>query len=305
MQMHKDITQKAIKEFIGLEEKCNIIHNFKYSYTKTIYKFATTKTIIICPIHGEFLQNIREHLLGHGCRQCARKAVGTKATKTTATWVKQATETHNNKYNYSLVNYTHSKTPITIICPIHGPFTQIPNSHLNGAGCKDCGDISIVSANKLSNKEFITKAKLVHGDRYNYSKVNYINSKTEVIIICKEHGEFQQRPDTHTYRKSGCSECSGSGGFDKTKPAILYYLSINNGQAYKIGITNKTIKDRFGADIQNITVLHQVHYKSGQDAYNEEQRILKEYKQYKYTGPSLLKSGNTELFNIDIRQKWN
>lgn len=305
MQMHKDITQKAIKEFIGLEEKCNTIHNFKYSYTKTVYKFATSKTIIICPIHGEFQQNIRDHLLGHGCRQCARKAVGDKAIKSTTYWTKQASKVHNNKYDYSLVDYTHSKIPITIVCPIHGPFKQLPNTHLNGAGCKHCGNNKIVSANKLSNKEFINRAKITHGDRYDYSKVNYINSKTDIVIICKEHGEFLQRPDTHTYRKSGCPKCSNSGGFDKTKPGILYYLSINNGQAYKIGITNKSVKDRFGPDMQYITVLHQIHYKSGQDAYNEEQRILKQFKEFKYTGPDILKSGNTELFYKDIRQRWN
>ena len=113
---------------------------------------------------------------------------------------------HSDKYDYSLVDYTHSKIPITIVCPIHGPFKQLPNTHLNGAGCKHCGNNKIVSANKLSNKEFIDKAKITHGDRYDYSKVNYINSKTDIVIICKEHGEFLQLPTVH-FQGCGCSKC--------------------------------------------------------------------------------------------------
>jgi len=51
--------------------------------------------------------------------------------------------------------------------------------------------------NKLSTKDFILKAKLIHGDKYDYSKVNYINSSTKVCIMCPEHGEFNQSPNHH------------------------------------------------------------------------------------------------------------
>lgn len=85
-------------------------------------------------------------------------------------------------------------------------------------------------------------------------------------------------------------------------PDFLYYLKVtyNNQVFYKIGITNRTIKERFGSDMKYIQVLHKIHYKSGQDAYNEEQRILNKFKDFKYVGPDILKSGNTELFIKDI-----
>ena len=91
------------------------------------------------------------------------------------------------------------------------------------------------------------------------------------------------------------------GGFRTDKPGILYYLRINGGQAYKIGITNKSVNERFRAsDIQKIEVLKEVYYEDGKECADEERRILNEYKKYKYEGTSLLESGNTELFSIDV-----
>ena len=92
---------------------------------------------------------------------------------------------HGDKYDYSKVDYRGCKSSIKIICPIHGEFEQIATSHLSGRGCRICG-----FRNKDTNY-FIQEAKKVHGDKYDYSKVDYKESKQEVIIICPEHGEFK------------------------------------------------------------------------------------------------------------------
>ena len=60
----------------------------------------------------------------------------------------------------------------------------------------------------MTKEEFIQKAKSVHGDKYDYSKVEYMGCKTKVCIICPEHGEFWQRPDVHL-KEFGCGKCSG------------------------------------------------------------------------------------------------
>ena len=60
---------------------------------------------------------------------------------------------------------------------------------------------------KLTTEEFIAKAKAVHGNRYDYSKVVYVNTQTKVCIICKEHGEFWQKPKNHLCG-NGCVKCS-------------------------------------------------------------------------------------------------
>jgi hypothetical protein len=150
---------------------------------------------------------------------------------------------------------------------------------------------------------FIDNARKVHGDKYDYTKSEYVNKGTKVSIICPTHGEFRQTPNNHVNHKMGCPGCSTSG-FDPNKPAILYYLSVDCGTAYKIGITNKTVQDRFSAEeLSRIKVLTTTEYAYGRCARAEEQRIMKEYRDSVYKGPSLLTSGNTELFSYDVLGK--
>jgi hypothetical protein len=93
----------------------------------------------------------------------------------------------------------------------------------------------------------------------------------------------------------------GVTGFDKSKAAILYYLRINSGEAYKIGITNRSVQDRFSVtDLVSIEIIQEWHYKNGSDAYQAEQNILQSFKYAKYAGDPLLENGNTELFYYDI-----
>ena len=121
-------------------------------------------------------------------------------------FIKRINNTFNGKYDTSKVNYINAKTKVTLICPEHGEFEATPN-HLNeGHGCPHC-------ANRyVSTNQFIEKAKKVHGDRYNYSKVNYVNNKTPICITCKEHGDFWQIPYSHL-AGNGCNKCNGGTSF--------------------------------------------------------------------------------------------
>jgi hypothetical protein len=106
---------------------------------------------------------------------------------------------------------------------------------------------------------------------------------------------------TKTYTLDNILTGVAYGGFDRREPGILYYLKINNGQAYKIGITNKTVSKRFAlSDLPKIEVVAIRYYEVGEDAYAAEKSVLKGYKEYKYIGEPLLTSGNTELFTIDV-----
>ncbi len=117
-------------------------------------------------------------------------------------FINQAKETHNSKYDYSLVEYVNSQIKVKIICPIHGQFLQSPINHLSGCGCIKCTNC------ELSNtKDFVNKARKVHGDKYDYSLVEYKNAKEKVKIICKEHGIFEQSPNKHL-QKRGCKLCA-------------------------------------------------------------------------------------------------
>lgn len=127
---------------------------------------------------------------------------------TTEEFILKAREVHGWKYDYSKVEYINGRTKVCIICNKHGEFWQTPNDHLSGCGCPECFDKEIRGkSKKLSQEEFIEKAKKVHRDKYDYSKVEYINILTKVCIICPEHGEFWQTPNDHLSGR-GCPECS-------------------------------------------------------------------------------------------------
>lgn len=127
--------------------------------------------------------------------------------KTTEDFVKKSNKVHNNKFNYSKTIYVKSSDKVIIICPIHKEFEQKANNHLIGRGCSKCGGSRISSSKTKTTHQFIHESKIVHGDRYDYSKVHYIRSDKIVIITCKIHGDFEQKPNTHLLG-SGCPECS-------------------------------------------------------------------------------------------------
>jgi hypothetical protein len=122
-------------------------------------------------------------------------------------FIEKARLVHGDKYDYSKVEYINNSTKINIICKIHDVFEQTPAQHLSGCGCQMCGKISNHLTQTSNIEEFIEKAKEIHGDKYDYSKVEYKNCKTKVLIICKIHGEFKQIPISHTSNGSGCLKC--------------------------------------------------------------------------------------------------
>ena len=126
---------------------------------------------------------------------------------TTEEFIKKAIEVHGDKYDYSKAEYTVRKGKVHIICPKHGDFYQQANHHLEGRGCRKCGAESMAKKQATSVDGFIEKAILIHGDKYDYSKVEYINCKQPVTITCKKHGDFCQTPDAHLNGKQGCPIC--------------------------------------------------------------------------------------------------
>ncbi len=126
---------------------------------------------------------------------------------TTEEFIKKVRAVHGDRYDYSKVEYVNSISKICIVCPDHGEYRQIPNSHLSGRGCSQCGRNSRITKRSSSNEEFINKARLIHGNKYDYSRVDYINSKSKICIVCPEHGEFWQTPNSHLLGKN-CPLCS-------------------------------------------------------------------------------------------------
>jgi hypothetical protein len=168
----------------------------KYDYTNINYVDSTTNIKIKCNTHDEFFnQRPAEHLRGKiGCNLCARNPK-----VNTEYFISKSKLIHGDKYDYSLTRYINSFTKVKITCPIHGVFEQFPNNHYK-QNCPKCYN------RNLTNDDFIDKSNNIHNDKYDYSNIEYNDSKSKIKIICKEHGEFEQKPNDHISGK-GCPKC--------------------------------------------------------------------------------------------------
>jgi hypothetical protein len=151
-----------------------------------------------------------------------------------------AQKLHGKKFDYSKVEYLNNRTKVEIICPMHGSFFQTPNNHLRNRGCFKCSKIK-----KLLPNEFINRAKIVHNDKYDYSKTIYVNHKTKVIITCPLHGDFIQNTNHHL-RGNGCSYCIPR--VSKSEIEFLNYFNILQRQKW---ILNKQVD---GYDLKTNTI---------------------------------------------------
>lgn len=210
---------KTIEEFI---KEAKEIHGDKYDYSLVNYKGNDTNVKIICKEHGVFEQIVNNHLNGANCPFCANKKV------TTETFIIKAKKIHGDKYDYSLSEYLDYHTPMKIICKKHGIFEQTSYKHLNSKGCNRC------LGRKVITEDFINKTKEIHGDKYDYSNVIYINSQTPVKIICKKHGEFEQIPNNHITFGNGCPKWAGQ---NKTTEEFIKEAESVHGSRYNYSLT--------------------------------------------------------------------
>lgn len=196
-------------------KKAYDVHGDRYDYSKVEYVNKRTKVCIICPEHGEFWQTPQKHLYDkQNCPLCskenAQKGNIKKNKLAKQTFVQKANIVHNNGYDYSVIEYINCYTPITIIHKKCGNrFRQTPSNHLHGCGCPICGIKEGHDKLTSTTNQFIEKSMRIHGNKYDYSKVNYINNHTNVCIICHEHGEFWQTPSRHL-QGYGCYNCHNS-----------------------------------------------------------------------------------------------
>lgn len=227
-------------------------HGDRYDYSKSVYTAAKDKLIIICRVHGEFMQEAANHLNGNNCPHCAGKIHTTEST------IKRLIAARGDRYDYSKVIYTKSNEKVKIICKIHGEFEQNIWQHLNGANCQLCSKESGINKNKIPFSDILARFEAAHGDTYDYSDSEYVNIDTPIKIRCKVHGYFFQSPYHHQKNPAGCPICTKATPYSRTKyieacnkydgKSSLYVIQLSgNGELfYKVGITMKTIKQRFG-----------------------------------------------------------
>jgi len=194
---------KTTGQFIA---EAKAVHGDEYDYSRVDYVNSKTPIEIVCATHGGFWQLSYNHLNGQGCPVCGKLKQAENRRWTTSSFVQKAQAVHSDRYDYSKVEYKESSSKIEIICPAHGTFQQTPNSHVSGQGCPKCGRLKAAANHRNTTADFIAKAVSIHGDFYDYSRVEYTAATAKVEIICPKHGSFMQTAITHLSGR-GCSEC--------------------------------------------------------------------------------------------------
>lgn len=222
-------------------------HGEKYDYSQATYNSGKSKVKIICPVHGPFEQIAEAHLKGNGCRKCS-----TKLKLTTESFIEQSKKIHGEKYDYSLVKYSGSAGKVKIICPQHGLFEQQAKSHIRrGSGCIYCAGKAVVT-----KSDFIKRATVKHGTKYDYSAMNYIDFSTDVAIRCQVHGIFMQNPRSHA-GGYGCPLCGIAHRGEmrrRTTEDFLKSAAIVHGDIYDYS------KSIYGGDNKSkITIICREH----------------------------------------------
>jgi hypothetical protein len=232
-----------------LINKATKVHGNKYNYSKLTYNSVIDKVIIICKKHGEFKQRFNYHYSGGGCKKCANDRAVESIKYTREEFIKLSTKKHGKKYDYSNVIYKNVRTPVSIVCPIHGKFNQNPHEHMMRCGCPKCGIENRIKKRSNTKGHFVKVAKKVHGNAYDYSKSVYINNKVKVKIHCREHGEFWQTPNNHM-RGHKCPTCAKLEKTSKGEDDFLSHIGIPKEQR-QISLENYVVD---GMDTSNNTI---------------------------------------------------
>lgn len=185
------------------------VHTTEYDYSKVVYSNKYSKVTIICPEHGEFTQEARVHLRGSDCPKCAKKSADKAKASTYEMFLEKARKVHGDKYSYEKKSFSKMRDHVTVICPIHGEFSQRAQSHLEGKGCPMCRESKL----ERKVKDFLTAEKVTFEEQKTFDWL--VNSETGRKLHC----------DFYLPKMKVAIECQGSQHFsegrtfaqDKTK----------------------------------------------------------------------------------------
>lgn len=325
-----------IKKFERFLKKARLKHGNKFDYSQGVYVSARLPLKIICPHHKDFYQCPANHFGKYGCPKCAieskkgpKKPTGPHPQKRISKeeYLEKCINKYGNKFQYDLTEYVEltQNHPIIVICPNHGPTQQKPENHLGTGvktGCPECGKEQKRKKKTNSYDSILKRINHIHKNKYKYpeeNRQNYLNQSSQIKITCPTHETFIQRAQKHINGR-GCHKCKIEelieqkilAGTYTTKffnrnpsfkvlPAILYYLKINDGEFYKIGITRTTVANRIKS-LKSLSkgIIHKVELlKTKTDTlykcFQDEQSILSLNKNLR-----IYENWSTELFTKDI-----
>ena len=281
---------KRLKE--KFYKKCDELYNGFYDYSKSIFESREDNIIVICPKHGEFTINVRSHMGGAICPKCRNLIKNKKPKLTTEEFIKKCIKKYSNKFTYENTIFIDYNTPTKVTCKIHGEIEIIPKHFLYDSkfGCKYCS----VDSTTLTYEDFIEKAREIHGDKYDYSKVEYNGNKNKVCIICPKHGEFWMTPNAHLSQKQNCPKCNNH--ISKWELEINDFIKSIN---VEIDTNNREILD--GKEIDILISSFNVGIECDGLIYHSE--LYNKDKNYHITKTNIAKEKNIQLIHI-FEDEW-
>lgn len=213
-----------------------------------------------------------------------------------------------DKLDYSKVRYVSYRTPVTVICPVHGDIQMVPQVLRLGSGCKACAD-KLSNIKKTNTHEYnLRRAREVHGDRYGYGFLGVTNT-LKVGITCLNHGVFMQNLVSHISGGKGCPECAretnpafNRSAYAKYSTYYLYVMHLHGDSEdfLKIGISKnpeyraKCITGK--RDTPYTAEVLYTHQTDGVGAWDLEKLLHKEFKEFRHI-PVHAFGGSTECFS--------
>lgn len=306
--MPKKLTQEDVIE------RFRMIHGNKYDYGELNYKNKRTPFTVICHKkdkygneHGAWSTTLDIHSSGCGCPKCALERRRT----TNEEYIEKCKKVWGDRYILDAVDYFNDNTKVTIICRIHGPFQVRPGLFIHGCGCRECRNEYLRKIQAMTTEEFIRRAKEVHLNKdYDYSRVEYVNLRTNVIIGCPKHGWFEQNAAAHL-RGEGCPYCKTSKGEDAVAQWLITH-NVNHIRQYRVNMPlvlfgrNRIIVDFYLPDCNTIIeyngAQHYVHIPKWhtlerfQDQQDRDRRLREYCKQH---GITLIEIPYTKIKEID------
>ncbi len=214
MRNASDKSQYVINQF-------KIVHGDLYDYSQVKYIKEQVKVTIICSEHGAFLQAVKSHISGSGCPKCKGRGFSNNEV------IEQLVKVHNGKYDYSKLVFKSQRNKGIIICPEHGEFQKEITKHKFGEGCPKCGGF-----NKTTD-EFIKESKRKFGDKFDYSKTQYINAKKMIEFRCVEHDHtFFQTSNKHLYSEDPCEHCMGQNRRERLSDGFMQKMITAHGDVF-------------------------------------------------------------------------
>lgn len=297
--------------------QAEVINRFKningdtFDYSLFVFFGYNEKSKIICRTHGIFEQSPAHHFRGQGCPNCRYLKTSNKLKKDNKYFVDKANIVHKGFYDYSLSKYDGSESVVSVICQKHGVFNQVASVHLAGHGCKGCANDATSLSTAKDIDHFLLRAKVAHGNTYDYSESVYKGVKKKIKIKCRDHGFFYQDVSNHLAGK-GCPKC-GLSGFSRSsyndlckrrhkgKSNIYLIKCFNeNEEFFKIGITSsKRVNLRFPSKKSMPYNYHVVFFlqESSDFIWSIERKIHNINKKNKYK-PKIYFAGETECYSI-------